>query len=407
MIRSKGGAVIIGGAFWTPGATVVGGTSKKTFDQLIQSLFANNEQGFFYDPNDLSTMFQDAAGTIPVTAAGQPVGLLLDKNKGLELGVEKVVNGNFASDTAWIKAASVTMSNGSAIFNGATGNPVLSQNVGITPGKWYEVTINVTEVTSGVSTFGIYGTGGNDTIFSISSAGIYKAMTMARSDATGLIGFSALLTSVKLSSVSVKELAGNHAYQTNPTSRPILRQNAVTDAYYLEFDGADDFLRTGNIDFTATDKVSLFAGVRKNSDAAVGILAELSTNSDSTNGTFALAASVSGNNYYTQSRGTVRSVQYATGYVAPNSAVLVAEAKISTDTLRLHVNNAAPLSSATDQGTGNYGNYPLYIGRRGGVAYPFNGHLYSLIGIGRLSTASEIAAIEKELAKRTGVSLNV
>ena len=91
----------------------------------------------------------------------------------------------------------------------------------------------------------------------------------------------------------------------------------------------------------------VWAGVRKNSDAAVGILAELSTNSDSTNGTFALAASVSGNNYYTQSRGTVRSVQYATGYVAPNSAVLVAEAKISTDTLRLHVNNAAPLSSAT------------------------------------------------------------
>ena len=398
-------STVIGGAFWTPGATVVGGTSKKTFDQLIQSLFANNEQGFFYDPNDLSTMFQDAAGTIPVTAAGQPVGLILDKSKEV-LSTEKVVNPDFDSDTAWTKAATVTISNGSAILNGATGNPVLSQNVGLTAGKWYEVTINVTEVTSGVSTFIIYGAGGNDTIFSISSAGIYKAMTMARSDATGLIGFSALLTSVKLSSVSVKELAGNHAYQTTSASRPTLQQDS-NGLYYLSFDGTDDGMATPSIDFTGTDKMTVWAGVRKNSDAAVGILAELSTNSDSTNGTFALAASVSGNNYYTQSRGTVRSVQYATGYVAPNSAVLVAEAKISTDTLRLHVNNAAPLSSATDQGTGNYGNYPLYIGRRGGVAYPFNGHLYSLIGIGRLSTASEIAAIEKELAKRTGVSLNV
>ena len=73
-------STVVGGAFWTPGATVIGGTSKKTFDQLIQSIFANNEQGFFYDPNDLSTMFQDAAGTIPVTAAGQPVGLIRDKS---------------------------------------------------------------------------------------------------------------------------------------------------------------------------------------------------------------------------------------------------------------------------------------------------------------------------------------
>lgn len=33
-----------------------------------------------YRPWDLSTLFQDAAGTIPVTADGQPVGLILDKS---------------------------------------------------------------------------------------------------------------------------------------------------------------------------------------------------------------------------------------------------------------------------------------------------------------------------------------
>jgi hypothetical protein len=43
-------------------------------------LFQNGEDGFWYDPSDLSTMFQDAAGTIPVTGLGQPVGLLLDKS---------------------------------------------------------------------------------------------------------------------------------------------------------------------------------------------------------------------------------------------------------------------------------------------------------------------------------------
>lgn len=40
-------------------------------------LFANGEQGGLYDPSDLSTVFQDTAGTIPA-AFGDPVGLVLD-----------------------------------------------------------------------------------------------------------------------------------------------------------------------------------------------------------------------------------------------------------------------------------------------------------------------------------------
>lgn len=44
------------------------------------SLFAAGEQGAWYDPSDLTTLFQDSAGTIPVTAAGQPVGRMLDKS---------------------------------------------------------------------------------------------------------------------------------------------------------------------------------------------------------------------------------------------------------------------------------------------------------------------------------------
>ena len=43
-------------------------------------LFALGEQGAWYDPSDLSTLFQDSAGTTPVTAVGQPVGLLKDKS---------------------------------------------------------------------------------------------------------------------------------------------------------------------------------------------------------------------------------------------------------------------------------------------------------------------------------------
>ena len=44
------------------------------------TLFASGEQGVWYDPSDLSTMYQDAAGTIPVTGMEQPVGKILDKS---------------------------------------------------------------------------------------------------------------------------------------------------------------------------------------------------------------------------------------------------------------------------------------------------------------------------------------
>jgi hypothetical protein len=43
-------------------------------------LFAAGEQGAWYDPSDITTLFQDDAGTQPVTAAGQSVGLMLDKS---------------------------------------------------------------------------------------------------------------------------------------------------------------------------------------------------------------------------------------------------------------------------------------------------------------------------------------
>jgi hypothetical protein len=44
------------------------------------ALFTSGEQGAWYDPSDLSTMFQDRAGTTPVTADGQTVGKILDKS---------------------------------------------------------------------------------------------------------------------------------------------------------------------------------------------------------------------------------------------------------------------------------------------------------------------------------------
>ena len=51
---------------------------------LIAQLFGNAEQGAFYIPrpvvNGTQSLFQDAAGTTPVTADGDPVGLMIDQS---------------------------------------------------------------------------------------------------------------------------------------------------------------------------------------------------------------------------------------------------------------------------------------------------------------------------------------
>jgi hypothetical protein len=44
------------------------------------ALFQIGSVGAWYDPSDLATLFQDSAGTVPVTTPGQPVGKMLDKS---------------------------------------------------------------------------------------------------------------------------------------------------------------------------------------------------------------------------------------------------------------------------------------------------------------------------------------
>ena len=43
-------------------------------------LFLAGVQGVWFDPSDVSTLFQDAAGTIPVTVDGDPDGLIVDSS---------------------------------------------------------------------------------------------------------------------------------------------------------------------------------------------------------------------------------------------------------------------------------------------------------------------------------------
>lgn len=70
------GNVIVDNTF--DGNTLTAGRPWSTFTP--STLFATSEKGVWFDPSDLTTLFQDVAGTIPVTASGQTVALMKDKS---------------------------------------------------------------------------------------------------------------------------------------------------------------------------------------------------------------------------------------------------------------------------------------------------------------------------------------
>ena len=76
--------IISGSSYYMRGT---GGFSVTTFTPA--NLFLSSEKGAWFDANDLSTLFQDSAGTTPVTAVGQKIGKWLDKSG----------NGNHASQS--------------------------------------------------------------------------------------------------------------------------------------------------------------------------------------------------------------------------------------------------------------------------------------------------------------------
>jgi len=188
----------------------------------------------------------------------------------------------------------------------------------------------------------------------------------------------------------------------------------VPSCSYLFFDGGSDSMATGNIDFTATDKMTVFAGVRKNSDASIGIIAEMSATFDSAAGVFSTGASVGGANYASTIRGGTSSGtngRTATTFTAPISNVLAfqydfAQAAAVDENL-VRVNGVVPTLSTPGgpAGAGNFGNYPLYIGARAGTSLFFNGNLFGLVVRGAASTTAQITATEAWLAPKTGVTL--
>ncbi len=202
-----------------------------TFSPAI--LFAASEPGVWYDPSDLTTLFQDAAGTTPVTAVEQPVGLVLDKSRGLVLGAELVTNGDFSSATGWTQGAGWSISGGVATAT-ATNGYLYQAVASVAAGKYYDCTVTITSYTSGTLRFFAGAAAALST--GMTASGTYTLRVCANSASQlGVVGTA--FTGV-IDNISIKEVSGSHASQATSASRPVLsaRYNLLT--YTEQFDNA-------------------------------------------------------------------------------------------------------------------------------------------------------------------------
>jgi hypothetical protein len=543
-------------------------------------LFQNGEQGFWYDPSDFSTLFQDAAGTTPVTAVEQPCSLMLDKRLGLVLGSELVTNGNFATNSDWTLENGWSISDGKLRYSDTGTGREAYQAVSTVSGKWYLVRFDVDSISAGQ--VGVYSLQSNITSaqFSPATGTRYAYLLATGASMTVRLRSSAAGSgNIVIDNVSVRELPGNHAYTpaAASTARPTVsarvnlltkteqfddaawtksnitvtpntdgvadtivenlvngfhnvsqnvasttvsntvrfrvkpagrtwcwiqlgtfvayfnlsgagstgtvnanltasispaigatgyydlvvsgtpasnicnfglatadatasyagdgtsgitityadlrvandgvgipnyqRVNTASDydvsgfPVYLRFDQSNDYMLTNSIDFSGTDKVTVAAGIRKLSDAATGMLMELSANSSNDTNTFRMTGAIlTVADYNFASRGSLAlsNAQVSVGaYPAPITNVLTGIGDISGDSAILRINGTQVASSTADQGTGNYGNYPIYLFSRAGTSLFFNGRFYGGVGRGAQSNDQQIAALEAYMNTKT------
>jgi hypothetical protein len=287
------------------------------------------------------------------------------------LGPELVTNGGFDSDTAWTKGAGWSITGGAASINGATGNSDLFQGISVVDGRFYVVEFDVSAISS------------NGRLYLLDPFFVTSPITTA--------GRKRLVVSSdpgRPNNVGIRALSSDASPMTATIDNISVRE--LTDTAY------------------APDKMTVVAGVRKLSDAASGILVELSPNSNSNNGTFYVAAPEdTARRYSGLSHGTVipgagqLGTTTSSAYSSPTTDVLAFTGDISGDSNVLRIDSSLVGTGTADQGTGNYGNYPLYLFRRGGTALPFNGRFYGAVIRGAQSSASQIDAAERYMNSLT------
>jgi len=199
------------------------GASRSILGDAIANLFSNGEQGCWYDPSDISTMFQEDTSAVPAVI-GQPVGTILDKSQGLKLGSELITNGDFAADSNWVKGTGWSISGGVGVATSVTSQNLRQNGVALEENKVYSITFTLLSISAGAVLGRFGGTPAVDSV-TFNAAGTYTFFLKANDTNSSFMlrgqgGFTGTVDNV-----SVKEVLGNHAIQTTSANRPILARH--------------------------------------------------------------------------------------------------------------------------------------------------------------------------------------
>lgn len=227
--------------------------------------------GIWYDPQDLSTLFQDAQGTLPVYKPGTgqvdpPVGLALDKSLGLELGPELWDGTLTVEDSGPPSSAGEYVPTTGELKNNAAGqyiyrpvfkgNPIdkgfylvsvaFSGNVDVLYGIGLARAFDI-NVFENASVRGSDIRDNGNTYTYIGYAGGYSRHLSILCDGT------TTWDGLFIESISIREIKGYHAYQETTTARPTLsgRYNLLT---------ATETLGTQSVTTAATNYTLRFEG---------------------------------------------------------------------------------------------------------------------------------------------------
>jgi len=427
------------------------------------SLFADGSQGVWYDDSLTSSMYQDSAGTVAAVLES-PVGKQLDLSGNnnhrtqatsanrptLSARYNLLTKTEQFDNAAWIKPNLTITANATTDPLGGNTADKLAENSTVSLEHYL---VQIQTVVAAQHTFSVYLKAAERTWASVylSTGSINSTWFNLAADGSGgvgTVGTGCTATSTYVgngwyqcsvtrtttaaawqfvinpalgngSSVIYVGTVGYGIYAWGADVRPANQATGLIPTYqrvdtssvydtvgfpqYIKYNGLDQSLSTVSINFTATAQMSVFSGLRKLSDAAAGYAIELSVNSTSNSGAFYLSAPNSAAaNFGAGSGGTTFvSGASASSFAAPTTQTAQILANISAPSLNLYLNNTSVLSSTSTQGTGNYGNYAMYFGRRAGASSPFNGLEFQTIIVGKTLTATEIANTETYVNSKT------
>lgn len=387
----------------------------------ILAAFANGEQGAYYDFSDLGSMYADMAGQTAVTGGGT-VAQVLDLKRGPPaLGPELVVNGDFSDGSSgWTLFEGWSVAGGLATANTTLSSQFLRRAYSGANNRMYRVaaTVHMLATPNSAARVGVLMSGSGEAISIASPSGLVAGQTIemlgyCRTTSAGSwevnVGSNANYPmNYTITGISIREVLGNHLAQATNAGRPLLEYSGGIGA--IVGDGVDNHMRTGPIDLSHTDRVTLMAVVNINGGANK-VLSEIGT-AYNVNGDIYLSSELGFKANMGDVSGGFRSrdsIPYTPALATVIVEVLYDRADITTPTFYVNGVLRNGTLTASNLTTGNFvATFPLSLLARwtgSAASHASTAKYFKSLHIDRLLTADERLVIRQKWATELGIVL--